>query len=89
MKWLVLSDELFDEVCSEFTIKKLELSHEEKRALFDADWVPQVTYELSKCIQGEAPEFALPIIANSLSSISHKACPTEKETCYSAIYEAI
>ncbi|CZT17128.1 uncharacterized protein RCC_02960 [Ramularia collo-cygni] len=46
VKWLVLSEELFDEVCSEFTIQKLDMDRAEKRALFDADWVPQVTYEL-------------------------------------------
>lgn len=28
------------------TIQKLDMDRAEKRALFDADWVPQVTYEL-------------------------------------------
>lgn len=46
VKWLVLSDELFDEVCSDFTIRKLDMSRQQKRAMFDAEWVSQVTYEL-------------------------------------------
>ncbi|PPJ55811.1 hypothetical protein CBER1_01596 [Cercospora berteroae] len=45
-KWLVLCDELFEEVCDDFTVRKLDISLAEKRALFDAEWVSQVTYEL-------------------------------------------
>ncbi|EMF17395.1 uncharacterized protein SEPMUDRAFT_122781, partial [Sphaerulina musiva SO2202] len=45
-KWLVLCEELFEEVCCEFTIRKLDLTPGEIRAIFDAEWVSQVTYEL-------------------------------------------
>ncbi|KAI5370626.1 hypothetical protein Slin14017_G015050 [Septoria linicola] len=45
-KWLVLCDELYEEVCTEFTVRKLDIGPLEKRALFDAEWVSQVTYEL-------------------------------------------
>ncbi|KAM3415273.1 hypothetical protein BST61_g8803 [Cercospora zeina] len=45
-KWLVLCDELFEEVCDDFTVRKLDISLAEKRVLFDAEWVSQVTYEL-------------------------------------------
>lgn len=37
------------------TIQKLDMDRAEKRALFDADWVPQVTYEL---ITSESPLIA-------------------------------
>jgi len=43
-KWLVLCEELFEEVCCEFTIRKLDLTPGEIRAIFDAEWVSQVTY---------------------------------------------
>ncbi|KAF2209275.1 hypothetical protein CERZMDRAFT_100480 [Cercospora zeae-maydis SCOH1-5] len=43
-KWLVLCDELFEEVCDDFTVRKLDMSLAEKRVLFDAEWVSQVTY---------------------------------------------
>ena len=46
VRWLVLSEELFTEVCSEFTVQKLDMNVADKRAIFDLEWVPQVTYEL-------------------------------------------
>ncbi|KAK4495333.1 hypothetical protein PRZ48_013664 [Zasmidium cellare] len=46
VKWLVLSDELFEQVCEDFTIRRLSISREAKRSLFDAECVSQITYEL-------------------------------------------